>query len=260
MNHSLRLTRPRQIHPALWSLVLVLASPPLGAASVRPTPLTKLVRGRKGPPTVLLLHGYGATAADWEPFTHTIAVPPSSRFVFPQAPETTVPPDGPVGGRAWWRLDLEGHLGSGSRLPDLSTTRPPGLTAAATRVRAILRGVSRSPGGPIVLGGFSQGAMVASQIAFTTDEPIAALVLLSGTPVDEQTWLQGLAVRRGLPVFMSHGRADNILPFASDERFHRELEAAGVKVTWFPFDGGHEVPKQVVDALNVFLSSVPLGR
>src|SRR5450432_3157906 len=162
MNHSLRLTRPRQIHPALWSLVLVLASPPLGAASVRPTPLTKLVRGRKGPPTVLLLHGYGATAADWEPFTHTIAVPPSSRFVFPQAPETTVPPDGPVGGRAWWRIDLEDHIAPGHTVPDLSATSQPGLRISGTLVENLLRDLSRSRG-PAVLGGFSQGAMVASE-------------------------------------------------------------------------------------------------
>jgi phospholipase/carboxylesterase len=244
-------------------LVLALAAVSVGALKVRrpwASRLTTLVRGGEGAPTLVLLHGYGSTAADWEPFTNTIAMPRGTRFVFPQAPETTSPPDGPVGGRAWWRLDLESHLPAGQRLPDLSGTHPPGLETAAAMVQTLLHDLSWSPGGPVVLGGFSQGAMVASEIAFTTDDPIAALVLLSGTPVDEQTWLRGLAARRGLPVFMSHGRADNILPFAADKRFCDELEAAGVKVTWVPFDGGHELPKQVVEALNVFLSSVLRGR
>jgi predicted esterase len=33
----------------------------------------------------------------------------------------------------------------------------------------------------------------------------------------------------------------------------RELAAAGNRVTWHPFDGGHEIPAEVVIALNQFL-------
>jgi phospholipase/carboxylesterase len=215
-----------------------------------------IVRGGKGPPTLLLLHGYGATARAWLPFTKTIDVPRSSRFVFPEGTEKTSPPDGPIGGRAWWRLDLEKHIPAGARLPELASTHPPGLDEAADRVRALLQRVRRSPGGPIVLGGFSQGAMVAADIAFTTDEPIAALIILSGTPIDEAAWRRGLANRRGLSVFVSHGRADPTLPFAAADRFRKTLEAAGLEVTWVPFDGVHEIPSQVVVALNQFLAPI----
>jgi len=224
-----------------------------GAGTGPAAPLTTLVRGGKGPPTVLLLHGYGAKVKDWLPFTQTIAVPRRARFVFPEAPEKTSPPDGPIGGRAWWRLDLEDHVPKGARLPDLAATHPPGLDEATARVRALMH---RSPKGPLVLGGFSQGAMVASNIAFTTDEPITALVILSGTPIDEAAWLRGLANRRGLRVFISHGRADPTLPFASADRFRKELAAAGLAVTWFPFDGVHEIPSSVVVALNRFLAPI----
>ena len=57
------------------------------------------------------------------------------------------------------------------------------------------------------------GAMVACEVAFQSDEPLAALVVLSGTPVDRAGWRERMSRRQGLPVFMSHGRADNILPF-----------------------------------------------
>jgi phospholipase/carboxylesterase len=236
-----------------WSAPVLAAT---GAGTGPDAPLTTLVRGGKGPPTVLLLQGYGAKARDWLPFTTTIAVPRRARFVFPEAPEKTSPPDGPVGGRAWWRLALEDHVPKGARLPDLAATHPPGLDEASARVRALMHRLQRSPGGPLVLGGFSQGAMVASNIAFTTDEPIAALVILSGTPVDEAAWLRGLAGRRGLRVFISHGRADPTLPFASAERLRKELAAAGLEVTWFPFDGVHEIPSPVVVALNKFLAPI----
>jgi phospholipase/carboxylesterase len=243
----------------LTTLVVALAAFSVGALNAtRPwaARLTTITRGGEGPPTLVLLHGYGSNAADWEPVTATLAVPVRTHFVFPEAPETTVPPDGPIGGRAWWRLDLEDHIRRGQELPDLSATHPPGMDAAAALVHTLLHDLSRKPGGPVVLGGFSQGAMVASDLAFTTDDDVDALVLLSGTPVDEATWRRGFARRRGLRVFISHGRADRILSFAAAERFQRELADAGLAVTWVPFDGGHQIPAQVVVALNTFLAPI----
>jgi phospholipase/carboxylesterase len=131
---------------------------------------------------------------------------------------------------------------------------------AALLVENVLRNVERSPGGPIVLGGFSQGAMVASEVAFGSDARLRALVLLSGTLVDERTWERNFQMRRDMPVFLAHGRSDRMLPFAVADRFRTELEAAGLKVTWFPFDGGHEIPAAVVIELNKFLGALPLAK
>jgi phospholipase/carboxylesterase len=63
-----------------------------------------------------------------------------------------------------------------------------------------------------------------------------------------------MATRRGMPVFMAHGRADNVLPFDLAERLHGELVTTGLAVTFVPFDGGHEIPEEVVTALGEFLA------
>jgi phospholipase/carboxylesterase len=139
-------------------------------------------------------------------------------------------------------------------MPDLSRTRPPGLAIAADGIEDLLTAIGRSPGGPVVLGGFSQGAMVASEVAFRSDTPLAGLVLLSGTVVDEASWRAGYARRRGLPVFVAHGRRDGVLPFAGSDRMRQDLQAEGLDVTWHPFDGRHDIPAEVVDDLNRFLS------
>ena len=139
-------------------------------------------------------------------------------------------------------------------MPDLSTTRPPGLKTAADRVEDLLAAIARSPGGPIVLGGFSQGAMVASEVAFRSDTPIAGLVLLSGTVVDEASWRASYARRRGLPVFVAHGLRDEVLPYAASDRMRQDLHAAGLDVTWCSFDGRHDIPVEVIVALNRFLA------
>ena len=208
--------------------------------------LEVLSAGGSGPPTLVLLHGYGSSAEEWMPFTRTIEWPWPGRFVFPQGLEPTARP----GGRGWWPLEL-GVADAGTA--DLAHSRPPGLTAASAAVTRLLRGWAWSSRGDVVLGGFSQGAMVAGDVAFRSTARLSALVLLSGTPVDEASWRRGYAAREGMPVFIAHGRGDAVLPFSGSERIQRELASTGLRVTWVPFDGGHEIPAEVVIALNQFL-------
>ena len=205
----------------------------------------------------VLIHGYGSSAEEWIPFTYTIRLPAGRRFVLPEGPETTQPPDGPRDGRAWWRLGLDEYRRPGDGLPELSRTSPPGLAASNQRIRTLLGELASAGGYPRqrqMLAGFSQGAMIAADIAFTTDEPIDALVLLSPTTINETAWRGGMPRRRGLRVFVSHGRRDTILPFDASVRLQQAMREAGLRVTWFPFDGGHDMPVEVVTALNAFLS------
>jgi phospholipase/carboxylesterase len=220
--------------------------------------LQTIVHGGDGPPTLVLLHGYGSSAEEWAPFTKTIQWPSRGRFVFPQGPD--VYPASPTIGRAWWPLDLRSHIPPGQTMPDLSATRPPGLRIAADRVVDLLTAIGRSSGGPVVLGGFSQGAMVASEVAFRSHTPLAGLVLLSGTVVDEASWRTNYARRRSLPVFVAHGRKDGVLPFAASDRMRQDLQAAGLDVTWCPFDDSHDIPAEVVVDLNRFLSRWSVER
>jgi len=194
------------------------------------------------------------------PFTQTIQWPAGGRFVFPQGPEHTIPPGGPADGRAWWPLDLASHIPMGKLIPDLSGTRPPGLKTAASSVEDVLEDRRTVPRGPLVLGGFSQGAIVASEVAFRSKVPLSALVLLSATLVDEPSWEKHFRERQNLPVFLAHGRTDTVLPFEVADRFRQQLQAAGIAVTWVPFDGGHEIPAVVVVALNKFIDGLQLTR
>jgi phospholipase/carboxylesterase len=205
----------------------------------------------------VLIHGYGSSAEEWLPFTYTMRLPAGRRFVLPIGPEATAPPDGPRGGRAWWHLGLASLRRPSDGLPDLSRQSPPGLADSTVRVRRLLDDLAARGGyarDRQILAGYSQGAMIAAHTAFTTDEPLEALVLLSGTFVDEDAWRAGMPRRRGLRVFVSHGRRDGILPFDAAERLQRAMRDAGLRVTWTPFDGGHEIPATVVTALNGFLA------
>ena len=241
-----------------WRTVPVLLGILLAASAMSRPPhvakLATLTKGGKGPPTIVLLHGFGASETDWAPFAKSIRLPPSTRFIFPRGPESAKRSDGAPPGRAWWRLDLASNMRDGALGADLSAEKPAGIESAALAVRALLARQGNRAARPFILGGFSQGAMVAAQVAFQSDEPLRALVLLSGTLVDEASWKANYARRKGLHVFMAHGRTDPTLSFEIAERMHSEMTAAGLEVTWFPFDGEHETPAEVIVALNAFLA------
>ncbi|MGI8671582.1 MAG: alpha/beta hydrolase [Luteitalea sp.] len=258
-----------QLRAALLSVILATASEWAGSVTsgatrgglVAPVPAVRAVQNpTSGLPTLevgngrdllVLLHGYGSSPEEWLQLTSTIQLPGSRRFVFPQGPTRA----GRSAGRAWWLLDLASHRGSDG-LPDLSRVRPGGLAPAAALVRQLLieaAGRIGSPRGHTMLGGYSQGGMLAAEVAFDSPQPLEALILLSPTIVDEARWRQGLWRRRGLPVFIAHGRRDPVLSFRSSERLQRLLRDAGLRVLWLPFDGGHEIPSSVVIALTRFV-------
>jgi phospholipase/carboxylesterase len=246
---------PRWFHTCLSLVGLILVT----ASCERRPPLTAVVAGGSGPPTLILLHGYGSSAAQWTPFARTIRWPAPGRFVFPEGPDVMVRTDGAANGRAWWPLALGSYIPTGTSLPDLSSASPSGLRDAASLVEDLLDDRGLTPRGAVVLGGFSQGAMVASEVAFHSRARLSALIILSGTIVDERSWESHFEERRGLPVFVAHGRKDRTLSFEAADRLRQKLEAAGLQVTWFPFDGGHDMPASVVVALNDFLARLHPG-
>jgi phospholipase/carboxylesterase len=229
-------------------LVAALASLVVAAAiwlRILSAPLETIERGGNGPPTLVLLHGYGSRAEDWLQFEDRWQLPADTRRVFPQAPLR-----GPLTGqRGWWWLNIRGHIPEGERFPDYTRANPGGIKVAARLVRALL---ARQQS-PIILGGFSQGAMTSAEIAFQTDQDLAGLILLSGTVVNEEKWAEHFAGRRHLPIFIAHGRNDSVLPFATMERFQARLKAFGMNVTWMPFEGDHEIPEAVIHAASNFV-------
>ena len=146
-----------------------------------------------------------------------------------RAASTQAPLRGPLTGqRGWWWLGLEGYVPEGERLADMSKASPGGIKVASRLVRELLANEQQ----PIILGGFSQGAMTSAEVAFQTDQPLAGLVLLGGTPVNEDAWAEHFGTRRNLPIFIAHGRHDGVLSFAIMERFQARLKGAGLNVTW----------------------------
>jgi predicted esterase len=141
---------------------------------------------------------------------------------------------------------------------DRSQDVPEGLVEARVRVIEMLAELRGALGASeVVIGGFSQGAMVACDVALHSDAPLAGLAILSGTLLAEPEWTRLAPKRRGLSVVASHGQSDAVLPFGAAERLRDLLVKAGLDVRWVPFRGAHEIPPSALDALAKLIREVP---
>jgi len=209
-------------------------------------------------PLVVLLHGFGAPGEDLVPLHRVLRVPRGTRFAFPAAPiELDMMPG--LDSRAWWNIDmfrLQSAMERGE-LRDLSTEVPEGLDEARAKLDAALDAMrAELRPSALVVGGFSQGSMLAVDTALRFPDAFDAVVILSGTLLARDVWVPRMPTLAGKPVFQSHGSHDPILPLALATELQRELARAGAKVTFVPFRGGHEIPAPVLDALSTFFEAV----
>jgi phospholipase/carboxylesterase len=206
-------------------------------------------------PVVVLMHGFGAPGFDLVDLAQYVPAPAALRWVFPEAPLSLE--GGP--GRAWWMIDNElfERRMRGERV-DRTEEVPPRLPAARAELSSLLDAIEHELGAPRaeqLLGGFSQGSMLAIDQALHARERPRGLILLSSTLIAASEWTPRADAVRDLPILQTHGRADSILPFEDAERLRRVLEDGGAKLTFVPFQGGHELPPVALRALAEFLKA-----
>ena len=195
---------------------------------------------RASGPVLVLLHGYGSAPETFLGLAQRTDLPRGTQLILPRAPHPV------ANGASWWPLP--------SDVNRITRERLPGMDEARARVSALLDHVARDmPQRPIVLGGFSQGAMVSLDVALHDAAPLAGLVLMSGTMIDEPETRAQLSSRRGLRVFLSHGREDPVLPYSEDLRLAEAMRASGLDVSFAPFEGGHVVTPRVSMEVAAFI-------
>ncbi len=225
-----------------------------------------LQEGEAAPRAVVVLcHGFGAPGDDLVGLEEQlVALAPGLkgvRFVFPAAP-LSLASMGYGDAKAWWLIDFEQiqalNAGDLDALQEFRKREPEGMAKARAMMLKLVDELTAQTGLPmskVVLGGFSQGAMITTDLALRLPEAPAALVILSGTLLTEDVWKQKAKARAGLPIFQSHGTMDPVLRFDAAERLRDVLTESGSPPEFVAFDGPHAIPMGVLRKLAQFLTA-----
>jgi phospholipase/carboxylesterase len=234
-----------------------MANPRLITTKLGPL-VARVVEFEGAAPTLacVLCHGYGAPGTDLVGIAGEIllsgggqapALREKVRFVFPEAPLQV-----PFAGRAWWNIDIsryERAMSTGDIEP-LFDDVPDGMPQARKMVMALVEELAKSfPMSRIVLGGFSQGAMITTDVALRLEEAPAGLAIFSGTLLCRPEWTKLATKRAGLDVVMTHGTHDPLLPYAAAMQLKALLESSGLKIRFHEFAGGHGLDGECIDLL-----------
>lgn len=192
---------------------------------------------------VVFLHGYGADGADLlglaEPLGRHL---PDTVFFAPDAPETCA---GTPFGRQWFPIPwLDGSS---------EAEATAGLARAAEDLNAYLDATLAAEGlapGALALVGFSQGTMMALEVAPRRSAALAGVVAFSGRLLRPEALAAEARVKP--PMMLIHGDADPVVPFADMGLAGDALLGAGFETYAHVMRGtGHGIAP---DGLGVALS------
>lgn len=205
--------------------------------------------------TVLLFHGYGADAYDLVSLSQIYKGSPRPTWFFPNGPmKVTIAPG--YEGHAWFPVSIS-KLQKAARMgndADLVDAFPTEFIAARRLGEQLITELEITPS-KLFIGGFSQGGVLATEIALHAASHFAGLLILSGTLINEKEWRRVAPSKAELPFFQSHGEYDSILPISRARDLSALLTEAGLKGHFYSFPGGHEIPHSLFPLMRQFFSS-----
>lgn len=191
-------------------------------------------------PTVIALHGWGASAHDLlglAPLIHG----GEALVLCPQG-ETEVPIGGPMSGYGWFPL-----------VPG-APPEPAAFRRAAESLRAFYAAARASlPIDPkrTAVVGFSQGGLMAYELALRRPAEVKGLAALSSWfPPELADNLPVLPEHSDFPALIVHGTSDPLVDIERARESRERLRPYGLSLTYREFGMGHEIRP---DALKVIL-------
>jgi phospholipase/carboxylesterase len=191
-------------------------------------------------PLVVVIHGRGADANDLADLAPLLDTPGGARFVFPNAPKPFEAYPGMSFGWTWF----DGW--------------PPERTSVAESREILLRFfdelTARYPTSSLIVSGFSQGAMMSLDAGLRTEQKVAGIVAMSGGLYEED--LPDLKARASVPVLITHGSLDDVVPVNYARRARATLENAGFDVEYHEYPMAHQVVMEEIAVVKEFMTRV----
>lgn len=229
-----------------------------------------IVRTDEAPRAIgILCHGFGAPGDDLLGLAPDLlqarAGDEPVELIFPSA-LISLAAEGFPDGRAWWRLSIQRLIAmmETGQYQLIREESPAGIDEARTALMKVVDDAFERTGldnRRLLLGGFSQGAMVAMETACCglATAP-AALALYSCCLIREKQWRAGMGKLAGSRILQSHGELDQILPFQAGIWLRDLLVANGCQVEFLQFAGPHTISWEAIEGTARLLDELAGGN
>ncbi len=192
-------------------------------------------------PLVIGLHGRGGDGARFTTLRRSMDGA-GLIFAAPQGPY----PIGMVRGAGYgWAAEVPERLGGVRQQSYEASARYVTELAAALRARYEV--------GDVYLLGFSQGGFLAFWTAVRNAGAFRGVACFGGYYLPAHFTAEELNEANGLRVFIAHGKAEKGIPYAEAEAAYELLSAHGYDVTFRGFEGGHEMPPEIVEEFGKWM-------
>lgn len=192
------------------------------------------------PLTVIAVHGFGTNEDDLLGLGRELQLP--IRVIAPRGPITIRHAFG--AGYAWFEFASLGQPETESFQRGVDA-----LTALVADVRARYD-LSREQ---LIMMGFSQGAVMSIATALSALDDVGGVVALSGYYPRPTGWSPAHTDLNGLPVLVTHGDADDVLPVAWGREAAETLESMGANVRYEEFPMAHQVSPACLAVVRAWL-------
>jgi len=198
----------------------------------------------------IFLHGLGDTGHGWSDVASSMPFE-GVKWIFPTAPTIPITLNGGMRMTGWYDInDLSIDNIKDDRAQTLASTEyVQGLIKAE-----IDRGVAADR---IVVGGFSQGGVIALQTALRFPERLAGAVGMSTYLALREDFPDAMSVHaKDLPVFLAHGTADQVLKYEYGEATAAKLDELGLaRVDFKTYRGmAHSACQEELQHLAAFIA------
>jgi phospholipase/carboxylesterase len=218
-------------------------------ASTGPSLLSLLNRrpapGVAHPWLLVLMHGVGSNEEDL--FGLADFVPAPFHVISLRAPFVLGP-----GSYAWFEFSIESdgsrHIDSGQE------ARSRAAVARTVQAAGAQLGV---PPDRTVLGGFSQGGIMALSLLRTRPDLMQGAMVMHGRLLPEVDTLEGPPeALQGKALWVSHGQQDGVIPLASAQAIRDWATARPLALRYREFPGAHEIRLEELQAAMGWLDQL----
>ena len=211
--------------------------------------MTPIIIDSKGPPigSVIFLHGLGADGFDFQEIFTRLQFN-KIRFILPHATYQPITINQGFEMRAWYDLY------------DLSLEKDEdeiGMKRSSVFIYQLIEeqislGIDSNK---IIIGGFSQGAVMSFYLGLRYQKKLGGIAALSGyLPLKEKLLNPIQNDLINIPIFMAHGLYDNVINITIANNSFEKLSNKFTSTNFEKYEMGHEICEKEIDDLSIFFN------